>query len=359
MRLIGLLGAAVVVLALAGSLWAADVILNEYNAVDPTLFLGGGNSAADDKGGRAVDSYFGRVPGNGGDWFELVVIKDHLDMRRWKLEVWENKKLDKTLNLTNHAIWSDLRSGTIITVSENVPSDISYNPAAGDWWINVQASDKGDGLYIDKSSFKVSSKSWQLKIVNAAGATVFGPAGEGVSPLSGVGSTNIFKLKTDPSASIAADSKDYGDASDFSTFGAPNRWGSQDFNDLRVGIAKVTPAAESIQLLEPNGTGIVVNSRDIMTIQWTSQGIEGDVLIEFSIDGGTTWSHVYPANVGNTGQYKWLVPLVDSDLCLVRVSSSNRLSVSDESDNAFSIVLSMPVAGLTGNFSNLVSAWLQ
>jgi hypothetical protein len=282
-----------------------------------------------------------------------------LDMRRWKLDVYENKKLDKTLNLTNHAIWSDLRSGTIITVSENVPSDISYDPAAGDWWINVQASDHGDGLYIDKSSFKVSSKSWQLTIRNAAGAVVFGPAGEGVSPLSGVGGTNIFKLKADLSASVAADSKDYGDGSDLSTFGAPNRWGSQDFNDLRVGVAKVTLAPASIELLEPNDPGIVVNSRDVMTIKWRSQGIVGNVLVEFSIDAGTTWSPVYPPNVGDTGQYRWLVPLVDSDLCLVRVSSSNRLSISDTSDNPFAIQLSIPVAGLTSGFSHLVSAWLQ
>lgn len=348
-----------VVLSLfGGTLWAADVLLNEYNAVDPTSFLGSGDSAADDKGGRAADSYFGRVEGNGGDWFELVVIKDHLDMRRWKLDIYENKKLDKTLNLTNHAIWSDLRSGTIVTVSEDVPSDISYDPAAGDWWINVQANDQGDGLYVDKSSFKVSSKSWQLTIRNAAGAVVFGPAGEGVSPLDGISGTNVFKLRDDPSESIMADSKDYGDGSDLSTFGAANRWGAQDFNDLRAS-AKITPAVASIELLSPNDASTIVDAGSIMTIKWKSEGIVGSVLVEFSIDAGATWSPVYPPNVGNTGQYTWLVPLVDSDLCLIRVSSSTRLSVSDVSDNPFVVQQSIPVAGLTGDFSHLVSIWLE
>ena len=347
-----------IVLLLCGSgLWGADVILNEYNAVDPTSFLGGGDSASDDKGARAADSYFGRVEGNGGDWFELVVITDHLDMRRWKLDIYENKKLDKTLNLTNDVIWSNLRSGTIITVSEDVPSDISYDPAAGDWWINVQANDQGDGLYIDKSSFKVSSKSWQLTIRNAAGDVVFGPAGEGVSPLDGISGTNVFKLRGDPSASVKPDSKDYGDGGDLSTFGAPNRWGSQDFNDLRAG-AGITPADASIELLSPNDAA-TVDAASIVNITWSSQGIVGDVLIEFSTDFGETWSPVYPANIGNIGQYKWLVPLVDADQCLVRVSSVNRLSISDMSDNPFAIRLSASTVRLIGGFSCSLVAWLQ
>jgi hypothetical protein len=339
MRLMSLLRVAVVLLTVSGGLRAADVILNEYNAVDSTDFLNGGDAAADESGGRASDSYFGRVEGNGGDWFELVVIKDHLDMRRWKLDVYENKKLDKTLNLTNDAIWSDLRSGTIITVAEDVPSDISYNPAAGDWWINVQANDKGDGLYIDKASFKVSSKNWQLTIRNAAGAVAFGPAGEGVSPLDGISGTNIFRLKGDPSASITADSKDYGDGSDFSTFGAPNRWGAQDFNDLRP---KLAPVPATIQVVTPNDASASVNAGSIMTVKWTSTGITESVLVEFSIDDGKNWSPVYPPNVGNTGQYKWLVPLVNSDKCLVRVSSSTRLFLYDVSDSPFSVVLATP-----------------
>lgn len=329
-----------VVLSLSsGSLWGADVILNEYNAVDGTDFLNGGDAAADESGGRASDSYFGRVEGNGGDWFELVVITDHLNMQRWKLDIYENKKLDKTLNLTNHAIWSDLRSGTIITVAEDVPSDVSYNPAAGDWWINVQANDNGDGLYIDKSSFKASSKNWQLTIRNATGAVVFGPAGEGVSPLDGISGTNIFRLKDDPTASVTADSKDYSDGSDFSTFGAPNRWGSQDFNDLRP---KLTPVPATIQVVSPNDAAASVNAGTITTIKWTSTGITETVLLEFSVDDGTTWSPVYPPNVGNTGQYKWLVPLVNSDKCLVRVSSSTRLFIYDVSDSPFSVVLANP-----------------
>src|SRR4030042_693320 len=172
--------AAVVVLSLlAGTLWGADVILNEYNAVGGNDFLGGGTSSADESGGRASDSYFGRIPGNGGDWFELVVIRDHLDMRGWHLDIFDNGKPDESLTLTSHSIWQDLRSGKIITVVGDVPGAISYDPAAGDWWINVQAHNDADGKYIEASSFPVSSSNWQLRIRNVAGAVVFGPAGEG------------------------------------------------------------------------------------------------------------------------------------------------------------------------------------
>ncbi|MBN1508332.1 MAG: hypothetical protein JW955_15900 [Sedimentisphaerales bacterium] len=341
---------------LSGSLWGADVILNEYNAVDSAEFLNGGNSAADESGGRAFDSYFGRVEGNGGDWFELVVIKDHLDMRRWKLDIYEDKKFDKTLNLTNDVIWSDLRSGTIITVAEDVPSDVGYNPAGGDWWINVQANDQGDGLYIDKSNFKVSSKDWQLAIRDATGALVFGPAGEGVRPLDGVSGTNVFKLRGDPSASITPTSNDYGDGSDLSTFGESNRWGAQDFNDLRP---KITPVDASIEVLAPNDVSVVASAGTVMIVKWKSTGITETVLIEFSTDGGDAWSPVYPPNVGNTGQYRWLVPLVESDLCLIRVSSSTRLSMSDVSDGPFVILADIPVACLTDGLASLLSSWLR
>jgi hypothetical protein len=184
------MGVVVVLSLVSGSLWAADVILNEYNAVDNTSFLGGGDSSADDKGERASDCFFGRVMGNGGDWFELVVIKDHLDMRGWQLDTYSDTKLDKTLTLTADPIWSDLRAGTIITVAQDVPTDVSYDPAGGDWWINVQAKTGGEGKYISAKSFDVSNKDWRLRIRNVAGPTVFGPPSKPIrlttTPIAGI-----------------------------------------------------------------------------------------------------------------------------------------------------------------------------
>ncbi len=347
---------------LSGTLWAADVILNEYNAVGGTDFLGGGDSSADESGGRASDSYFGRIAGNGGDWFEMVVIKDHLDMRGWLLDTFNNGKLDKTLTLTSDPIWQDLRAGTIITVVEDMPSDVSYDPAAGDWWINVQASKDTDGRYITASTFTVNATNWQLRIRNVGGTIVFGPAGEGVSPDVNISSTEIFRLEAKPTASITPTSKDYDDGSDLSTFGAPNRWGIQDFNEVRPVLPK--PAA-TIKVLAPNG-GETLGPGDIITVKWQSQGVPEEVLVEFSLDGGLSWSPVYPPNAGNTGQYKWLVPLVDSDQAQIRVSSTNRPAVFDISDKPFAIVQSLSMADLNGDdvvnffdFAIMASAWAQ
>ncbi len=322
----------VALVLLPATAWCADVILNEYNAVDSQEFLNGGDSAADEDGGRASDSYFGRVQGNGGDWFELVVITDHLDMRGWQLDMLEGGVVDETLTLTEDAIWSDLRSGTIITVAEDVPSDVSYNPAAGDWWINVQARDDADGLYIEASSFPVSSSNWQLRIRDAGGAIIFGPAGEGISFSSDAAATEIFRLEEDPDATITPYSDDYDDASDFSTFGAPNRWGSQNLRDLRA----VEPAVASISLIDPNG-GEVLAAGAVEPILWESEGVVDRVLVEFSFDGGATWMTVFPANGGNTGEYLWTVPPVDSEQCLIRVSSATQLSVYDTSDEPFTV----------------------
>jgi hypothetical protein len=57
---------------------------------------------------------------------------------------------------------------------------------------------------------------------------VFGPVGEGIAPLDGVGSTDIFELNNDPSTAVSPiddttpTSLGYDDGSSGSTFGSPN-----------------------------------------------------------------------------------------------------------------------------------------
>ena len=188
------------------------VILNEYSAVADLQYLKDNGS----------DTFWGRVQGNGGDWFELVVMQDHLDMRGWQLVVSDDTggagQTSQTLTLTNNSIWSDVRSGTIITVSENLPDDISnYNPAGGKWWINVQAEDGASGTYITASDFKVTNNNWQLTVKDSNGTNVFGPAGEGIKPASGIGNDEIFKLEEDPAVYLT-ERANYNDGSS-STFG--------------------------------------------------------------------------------------------------------------------------------------------
>ena len=211
----------------------SPLILNEYNAVDPTKFLNNLSS----------DSNFGRIAGNGGDWFELVVTVDHLDIRGWQLVVSDRTgaadEIVSLLDFTSDPIWADLRAGTIITVSEDLADNVSYDPATDDWWINVQASSVGTGVYISAQDFDVSNNDSQLTIKDDLGLTIFGPAGEGIWPLVGVGGTEVFKLEEDPSPYITP-INDYNDGTS-STFGAPNLYNAasrtQDFSALReIGI---------------------------------------------------------------------------------------------------------------------------
>ena len=115
-----------------GAGYSADVVLNEYNAVPNSFgFLEAGKS----------DARLGRREGNGGDWFEWVVITDHLDMRGWQIVISHRTgepvipgpgQEIYSLTLTADPVWSDRRSGTIITVSEDLPTTVGpYRRAAG------------------------------------------------------------------------------------------------------------------------------------------------------------------------------------------------------------------------------------
>jgi hypothetical protein len=206
------------------------LILNEWNAVDNDNLIEGG------------DSFFGSVLGNGGDWFELVVTEDNLDVRGWSLQISDADNADgileetDTFTFADSPLLSDLRAGTIITVSEDLADDVSYNPAAGDWWINLQANSDDAGAYFtadSQSNFGVNNQDWQLLILDDAGEPVFGPAGEGAAGVGGVGGSEVGELEEDPSASTTPASL-YDDGND-STFGAPNGFdnGFQDFSALR------------------------------------------------------------------------------------------------------------------------------
>ncbi|MBI4516365.1 MAG: CotH kinase family protein [Deltaproteobacteria bacterium] len=221
----------------ANRAFAAPLLLNEYNAVRSDQFLNGGDAGADDDGGQAADPFFGRVAGNGGDWFELVVVADNLDIRGWQVAVSDNDGATQAvLTFSNAALWSNLRAGSIITVAEDSPEDVSYDPAGNDWWINLRAGLNGTGTYVSATDFETSNNNTQFEIRSAQNIAVFGPAGEGIRPTSGINSREVFQLQADPAAVIGPQSNVFGNAVT-STFGAPNVYGAgahvQDFFALR------------------------------------------------------------------------------------------------------------------------------
>ena len=66
-------------------------------------------------------------------------------------------------------------------------------------------------------------------------------------------------------------------------------------------------------------------------IQWTSQSVT-TVKLEYSDDNGDSWNIIRSSFSASIGSYTWIVPAVSSDFCKVRISDTNRPSVSDVSD---------------------------
>jgi hypothetical protein len=90
-----------------------------------------------------------------------------------------------------------------------------------------------------------------------------------------------------------------------------------------------------LNVQSPNGgeVWVVDESEDIT---WTSQNVN-DVMIELSVDNGTTWITI-ENSTSNTGTYSWTVTAQDSsDECLIRISDVDSTSFNDVSDGVFTI----------------------
>jgi hypothetical protein len=213
-----------------------NVLLNEYDAVgeNEKLKLDGN------------DTYFGQIDDNGGSWVELVILKDRTDLRNAEIRVY-GKYSDTNFKATfpDTELFSKLRSGTILTISDTVATDLSYDPfneQNPDWTININQSDLTliEGTFLTdnlKLLVTISSGSGGVKILQKSGEGVFGD---------GIDNKEVFKLKSNPSFSITPDDSTYGDDNQkkaLSTFGSPNHWKDgtlliiQDFTTLRL-IAK-------------------------------------------------------------------------------------------------------------------------
>jgi hypothetical protein len=210
----------------------ATLILNEYNAVSSGAWLNGGDEDLDEDGGQATDSFFGRTRGNGGDWMEFVVITDHLDIRNWSFEWLEvDDGNSGMIKLSDDPVFSDLRSGTIVTITEWSTAQGGLDSTIGDTWINLNSNDIQYVAYTtgsdddhENGDFSTSNDNWMVSIHNADGTMMEQAAGEG-SPYyyrGGVGNTEVCRLRENPGRLLSANAA-YDDASS-STFGSPNTW---------------------------------------------------------------------------------------------------------------------------------------
>jgi len=251
--------ALIVLLGVATTANGAAVILNEYNAVRSDRWLDADGAGASTK----QDTFFGRIQGNGGDWLELVVIGDGsgggtVDMRGWSVDITIDGNAAGTLILNNNSYWQNVQNGTILTFVESDTAggfDTSTQIKKADHfntlgyaWSNFYIGDIGTGpddYFAAGSSLDIMDSgpgeddthdNAQFTINDSTPQVVFGPAGEGVQPLSGVNSRAVFKLQENPSTAIDEDEDSYA-AGTSSSFGSPNVWsdgaGVQNFSALK------------------------------------------------------------------------------------------------------------------------------
>ncbi|MCE5248729.1 T9SS type A sorting domain-containing protein [bacterium] len=97
----------------------------------------------------------------------------------------------------------------------------------------------------------------------------------------------------------------------------------------------------------PNGGETLVAGSQY-AITWTSQNVDR-VKIEYSQNGGSTWSVVTASVSASNKSYTWTVPDITSSNCRIRISSTADAAIYDVSDQSFSIVPSGIWGEVNGN----------
>lgn len=106
------------------------------------------------------------------------------------------------------------------------------------------------------------------------------------------------------------------------------------FGDPTMQMIANTSTTPTVTVTSPNG-GENWEIGTVHAITWSSSGISSTVNIDYSSNGGSSWTAV-AGSVANTGSYNWTIPNTPSGNCLVRVSDSGG-SPSDTSNAAFTI----------------------
>ncbi len=75
--------------------------------------------------------------------------------------------------------------------------------------------------------------------------------------------------------------------------------------------------AAALIIVKPNGNELFATG-DTTTIEWTGVQPQDTVLLEFSTDNGKSWSLITDMATGL--QYRWAIPALSSDNCLMRVA---------------------------------------
>ncbi|MBN2132479.1 MAG: tandem-95 repeat protein [Sedimentisphaerales bacterium] len=99
-------------------------------------------------------------------------------------------------------------------------------------------------------------------------------------------------------------------------------------------------AASIPTIIAPNGGDRWVQGMQ-EDITWTQEGIITTVALEYSTDGGATWTTIV-GSTENTGSYTWDVPNTPSSSCIIRISDESNPELYETSDAVFTILENPP-----------------
>jgi hypothetical protein len=117
------------------------------------------------------------------------------------------------------------------------------------------------------------------------------------------------------------------------------------FLDSNVATVSITINVDlSITVTSPNGGEVWATGSSSNAVTWNSSGAVGNVDIDLSTNGGSTWTTLV-ANTANAGYRSITVPNTYSKTCLVRVKQTSGGSPSDISDANFTITVAGDATG--------------
>lgn len=113
-------------------------------------------------------------------------------------------------------------------------------------------------------------------------------------------------------------------------------------------LSSLASFSQQITVVQANG-GEQLYACETYPITWTFSGSVSNYFdIDYSLDGGTIWASVTSSYFSSSGVFNWTVPAVQSNTVLFRVKDSQNGTIVDQSDNFFSIGISMEVTSPNG-----------
>lgn len=99
----------------------------------------------------------------------------------------------------------------------------------------------------------------------------------------------------------------------------------------------ISNTAAPIQILTPNGITDNLVGCSTYLIDWVETSAIGTYTIEYSLNGGASWTTIISNYTTANSQYSWVVPNITSSSVLLRVRSATNSNIFDLTDAYFSI----------------------